>query len=95
MYNKNSNDSIKSQFIHQVPPTQNTNNINLNNAQEPKSQSQVRQDVPTTNVNLNKEDLVKLFNVFMRAATDRGVININGGIHVHIDKIVNVNKVNK
>ena len=57
--------------------------------------TQVRQDVPTTNVNLNKEDLVKLFNAFMRAATDRGVININGGIHVHIDKIVDMKKVNK
>lgn len=83
----------KSQFSHKVPQTPDTNNINLNNTQEPKLQ--VRQDVPTANVNLNKEDLAKLFNAFMRAATGRGVININGGIHVHIDKIVDVNKVNK
>ena len=83
MYSKNYKDSIKSQFIKD-----NNAGLNINKAQ-------VRQDVPTTNVNLNKEDLAKLFNAFMRAATGRGVININGGIHVHIDKIVNVNKVNK
>lgn len=86
----------KSQFSHQAPiPNTNTININLNKTQEPSINTQVRQDVPTANVNLNKEDLVKLFNAFMRAATDRGVININGGIHIHIDKIVDVNKVNK
>ena len=85
MYNnKNYKDSIKSQFIKD-----NNAALNINKAQEPYSiKTQDRKDVPTANVNLNKEDLSNLFNVLMRAATGRGVININGGIHIRIDKVV-------
>ena len=84
MYNKNSNDPIKT-F------SQGTNNtsFNINKTQEPYSiKTQDRKDVPS-NVNIVKDDIKQLFNAFLKAAVcEKGNVNINGGIHIRIDKVV-------